>query len=161
VREFLYLTFSGIIYTKGLGSMANVRDLAHSRPHRVMKEKLPDVEKSFFAKMNRLRKMMESFWGHCDPNFESKIVSFDARAVPALKDNSMDLVFNSPPYVNAIDYQRGHKFSIFWLADVLDTTPENYLALAKNYVGSDRIPKAICLIPLHIAILDDGSEYRL
>jgi len=102
VREFLYLTFSGIIYTKGLGSMANVRDLAHSRPHRVMKEKLPDVEKSFFAKMNRLRKMMESFWGHCDPNFESKIVSFDARAVPALKDNSIVLLFKN--YAKCEDY---------------------------------------------------------
>ncbi|MBI5079908.1 MAG: hypothetical protein HZB17_01185 [Chloroflexi bacterium] len=89
--------------------------------------------------------MMENFWGQCDPGIESKIVSFDARAVPALKDNSIDLVFNSPPYVNAIDYQRGHKFSIFWLADVLDTSPQDYLALAKNYVGSDRIPKAICL----------------
>lgn len=140
-RDFLYLVFSGIIYTKGKGSMANVMDLAHSRPHRVMKETPPDVEKAFLTKLNRLRKMLENFSAKAEPNVECKIVGYDARHVPALKSNSIDLVFNSPPYVNAIDYQRGHKFSVFWLAKALGTSSESYLGLAKDYVGSDRIPK--------------------
>jgi len=142
VRDFLYVVFSSIIYTKGKGSMANVMDLAHSRPHRVMKEKAPDVEKAFFTRLNRLRKMIEKFSAEADHNVESKIVGQDARAIPALESNSMDLVFNSPPYVNAIDYQRGHKFSVFWLTRALGTSPEEYLGLSREYVGSDRIAKA-------------------
>jgi len=141
IRDFLYLVFSSIIYTKGKGSMANVMDLAHSRPHRVMKESPPDVEKAFLTRLSRLRKMMEDFWAKADHSVESLIVGNDARYVPALSDNSIDLVFTSPPYVNAIDYQRGHKFSIFWLAEALHTTPEQYLALSKDYVGSDRLSK--------------------
>jgi len=144
VRDFLYLVFSSIIYTKGKGSMANVMDLAHSRPHRVMKDAPPDVEKAFLARLKRLRKMMEGLWGEADHTVESKIVGNDARNVPALADNSIDLVFNSPPYVNAIDYQRGHKFSVFWLTEALQTTPEEYLGLANAYVGSDHIAKAEC-----------------
>jgi len=141
IRDFLYLAFSGIIFTKGKGSMANVMDLAHSRPHRVIKETPPNVEKAFLAKVKRLRKMVEDFSFKADPRVESKIIGTDARHVPALKSNSIDLVFNSPPYVNAIDYQRGHKFSVFWLAQALGTSSENYLGLAKDYVGSDRLTK--------------------
>ena len=145
VRDFLYIVFSSIIYTKGKGSMANVMDLAHSRPHRVMKDGPPDVEKAFLARLKRLRKMMEELWAESEHQVEAKIVGNDARHVPALKTSSMDLIFNSPPYVNAIDYQRGHKFSVFWLAGALHTTPEEYLGLSKDYVGSDRLSKAECL----------------
>ncbi len=97
IRDFLYIVFSSIIYTKGKGSMANVMDLAHSRPHRVMKDAPPDVEKAFLARLKRLRKMMEELWAQSEHQVEAKIVGNDARHVPALKTNSMDLVFNSPP----------------------------------------------------------------
>lgn len=145
VRDFLYVVFSSIIYTKGKSSMANVMDLAHSRPHRVMKESPPDVEKAFAMRLKRLRKMMEEFWRQADHTVESRIIGADARLASTLKTSSIDLVFNSPPYVNAIDYQRGHKFSVFWLTDVLETSPDAYVGLAKDYVGSDRISKAECI----------------
>jgi hypothetical protein len=83
--------------------------------------------------------MMEDFWGKANHVVESCVVGTDARDVPALGNSSMDLIFTSPPYVNAIDYQRGHKFSVFWLTEALGTTPDEYLALSKNYVGSERI----------------------
>ena len=38
----------------------------------------------------------------------------DARAIP-LKDRSVDIVITSPPYLNMIDYMRGHKLSLVWL----------------------------------------------
>lgn len=38
----------------------------------------------------------------------------DARAL-SVEDNSIDAVITSPPYLNAIDYMRGHKFSLVWL----------------------------------------------
>jgi DNA modification methylase len=38
----------------------------------------------------------------------------DARKLRA-KDNSIDLVLTSPPYLNAIDYMRCSKFSLVWM----------------------------------------------
>lgn len=144
IKRFLYVVFSSIIYTKGKSSMANVMDLAHSRPHRVMKETPPDVEIAFLKRLQRLRKMMFDLWEKSDATVKAKIVGSDARDVPALADESIDLVFTSPPYVNAIDYQRGHKFSLFWLAESLGITPEDYISLGKEYIGNDRIPKNEC-----------------
>jgi len=38
----------------------------------------------------------------------------DARRLP-VEDGSVDIVITSPPYLNAIDYIRGHKFSLIWM----------------------------------------------
>jgi hypothetical protein len=38
----------------------------------------------------------------------------DARKLP-LGNESIDLVITSPPYLNAIDYLRGHKLSLVWM----------------------------------------------
>jgi len=38
----------------------------------------------------------------------------DARNLP-IPDSSVDMVITSPPYLNAIDYIRGHKFSLIWM----------------------------------------------
>jgi hypothetical protein len=46
------------------------------------------------------------------PEAEVKIA--DARAMP-LDDSSIDVVISSPPYLNAIDYLRGHRMSLVWM----------------------------------------------
>jgi hypothetical protein len=38
----------------------------------------------------------------------------DARKLP-LNASSVDIAICSPPYLNAIDYLRGHKFSLVWM----------------------------------------------
>jgi hypothetical protein len=38
----------------------------------------------------------------------------DARRLP-IKSGTIDCVISSPPYLNAIDYLRGHKFSLIWM----------------------------------------------
>jgi DNA modification methylase len=39
----------------------------------------------------------------------------DARKLTKLKSSSVDLIITSPPYLNAIDYFRGHRLSLVWL----------------------------------------------
>jgi DNA modification methylase len=39
----------------------------------------------------------------------------DARCLGGIGDSSIDLVVTSPPYLNAIDYLRGHRLALVWL----------------------------------------------
>jgi adenine-specific DNA methylase len=60
------------------------------------------------------------------------VASGDARSLPLAK-RRVDLIVTSPPYANAIDYMRAHKFSLYWLGLDYD-----YLtALRKRYIGAE------------------------
>ena len=57
----------------------------------------------------------------------------DARAIPA-EDASVDLILTSPPYINAIDYLRTHKFSLLWMGHRLEALRE----LRGTMIGTER-----------------------
>ena len=38
----------------------------------------------------------------------------DARRLGRIKSSSVDCIVTSPPYLNAIDYMRGHRLSLIW-----------------------------------------------
>lgn len=142
--DFLYVVFSSTIITKGKTSVANVMDLAHSRPHYREPEEKPNTLDLFNKKLKKLADDLAGFsstvWGN---GVHSRIVGDDARHVP-IPTNSVDFVFTSPPYVNAIDYPRAHKFSIFWLPEFLGIDADEYSGLGKEYVGTDRVAKVEC-----------------
>jgi hypothetical protein len=104
----LMVAFSRIIVTKDQGASL-ARDTSHSRPHKVADESAYDVflgfERSVAALANRL----------CSTFSGSSAVGFgDARRV-LLRARSVDAVLTSPPYLNAIDYMRGHRLALIWL----------------------------------------------
>jgi ubiquinone/menaquinone biosynthesis C-methylase UbiE len=45
---------------------------------------------------------------------QAKVYKRDARNLP-FEDGSIDVVITSPPYLNAIDYLRGHRMSLVWM----------------------------------------------
>jgi hypothetical protein len=53
------------------------------------------------------------------PHANCVIARGDARALP-LADGAADLILTSPPYLNAIDYMRAHRFTLVWLGYPLD-----------------------------------------
>lgn len=129
-RRFLELTFSSIIVTKS-GGVSRARDLAHSRPH-LDETKTPKNALEQFSL--RLRKNLASI-AQLKPNgtMAAPLVA-DARSMP-FADGVIDLVVTSPPYANAIDYMRAHKFSLVWLGkSVADLS-----VLRAGYIGSERI----------------------
>ncbi len=133
-RRFFELTFSSTIVTKS-GGVSLARDLAHSRPH-LDTTKVP---KNAFAVFTfRLRKNLKSL-AHLNLNESTATtLSADARMMP-LADESIDLIMTSPPYANAIDYMRAHKFSLVWLgASVTDLSD-----LRAAYIGSERLRDAV------------------
>lgn len=130
VRRFLELTFSSIIVTKS-GGVSRARDLAHSRPH-LDESKIPRNAIDQFSV--RLRKNLASIAQIHDDGTFVETLTADARYMP-LRAGSIDLIITSPPYANAIDYMRAHKFSLVWLGrSVVELSK-----LRSEYIGSERV----------------------
>src|SRR5215831_6221440 len=130
VRRFLELTFSSIIVTKS-GGVSRARDLAHSRPH-LDKEKNPKNALEQFSL--RLQKSIKSM-AHLDTKGAlAAPLPGDARSMP-LRDEVIDLIVTSPPYANAIDYMRAHKFPLVWLGESV----VNLTELRAGYIGSEKV----------------------
>lgn len=130
IRQFLELTFSSIIVTKS-GGVSRARDLAHSRPH-LDASKTPKNALDQFAA--RLRKNLISMAQLRSNGASATPLAGDARIMP-FANNVIDLIVTSPPYANAIDYMRAHKFSLVWLGNRIADLSE----LRAEYIGSERI----------------------
>ncbi|MDX6269628.1 MAG: hypothetical protein QOD28_851 [Acidobacteriota bacterium] len=156
IRNFLEIAFSAIIVTKS-GGVSMARDLAHSRPHLVT-DKIPrDALKQFEA---RARKNILSLTTLPQKTIEPIIRQGDARQLE-MEDSSVDLVITSPPYANAIDYMRAHKFSLVWFGAGI----EDLSTLRSRYIGAERtsgmietpLPSRAESIIGRLAILDKGK----
>jgi len=133
IRRFLELTFSSIIVTKS-GGVSLARDLAHTRPHRD-KTKVPrNALEQFLA---RLRKNLKSMAEVVANGADALSLASDARAMP-IATGVVDLIVTSPPYANAIDYMRAHKFSLVWFGEPIPKLSE----LRAQYIGSERVGRA-------------------
>ena len=112
LKTVLWSAFSRLIITKKIG-VSLAMDISHSRPHRVY-DKAPvkpfDRFLASVATVSRSLPFTENKNGLSNAN----ITLGDARRLP-LKNRSIDIVVTSPPYLNAIDYLRGHKLSLIWM----------------------------------------------
>ncbi len=130
VRQFLELMLSSIIVTKS-GGVSRARDLAHSRPH-LDETKIPkDALRQFSF---RLQKNLNSFEESTSNGIETAVIAADAHSMP-IADGVVNLIVTSPPYANAIDYMRAHKFSLVWFGNSISELSK----LRAAYVGSERI----------------------
>ena len=59
----------------------------------------------------------------------------DARSMPVVMDNSIDLALTSPPYANAVDYPRTHQLEIYWLGFANGSLQP----LKKQHVGTEAV----------------------
>jgi len=127
-RLFLEMLFSSIIVTKS-GGVSLARDLAHSRPHRVLQKQVRSALEAFREKCHKVLSLLRE-----DPQLPGKgyVLQADCRELP-IADNSVDLIITSPPYANAIDYVRAHKFSLVWLGVPLKSLTQ----LRRRYIGSE------------------------
>lgn len=108
--DLLKVAVSRLIVTKEpKASLA--RDTAHSRPHRTILENDFDV-------LQALPKSVEHVLSALNPEKvlkQTRTYRGDARNMGRLVDCSVDCIVTSPPYLNAIDYMRGHRLSLVWL----------------------------------------------
>lgn len=125
----LRVAFSRMIVTKERGASL-ARDTSHSRPHRVADDNDYDVFAEFVKSANKLEALIDT----SRPVHRPKIRRADARRLGFIKESSVDLAVTSPPYLNAIDYLRGHKMSLVWMGWTIGTLR----ALRGEAVGVER-----------------------
>lgn len=137
-RDFLWVTFSSLILART--SVANARDIIHSRHHFYQHAVQPDVLKRFESRLTVMRRQADEFRIRCLSAPEQ--TSAEARLGDARKldlaDDSADLVFSSPPYATALDYPRAHFLAIPWMKPALDIDLNGYRGNASNYIGSQQ-----------------------
>lgn len=136
MRRLAWTVFSSLIVART--SVANARDLVHSRHHYRAWDHDPGTIERYGRGLERAARLMDSYEQLLpDDHLPAALVGDDARST-GLHDGAVDLTFFSPPYVSALDYPRAHAFAIAWLADVLAMTPDEYRRHARRYVGTDR-----------------------
>ena len=128
--DVLRIALSRIIITKEQGASL-ARDTSHSRPHRVADESDYDVLAGFNRSVQEVLRRMED-----SPVRQPAQISIgDARNLQ-LRASSVDAVCTSPPYLNAIDYMRGHRMALVWMGY---TVPQLRTIRAIS-IGSERAP---------------------
>lgn len=109
-RDALTVALSRIIVSKEkMASLA--RDTSHSRPHRILGPNDFDVYGGFVRSADYVAKRLrpEAIRVPAD------VRCGDARKLDDIGERQFDLVLTSPPYLNAIDYLRGHRLTLVWL----------------------------------------------
>ena len=137
--DVLRVALSRIIVTKEqCASLA--RDTSHSRPHRVANVSEYKVYQGFERSVQQVRKRLLAN----PPRVRATVSLGDARQLE-ISDESVDMVITSPPYLNAIDYLRGHRLSLVWLGHRLS----ELRVIRSGSVGAERRPDT------HRDIVDD------
>ena len=129
--DLIRLALSRIIVTKEpCASLA--RDTSHSRPHKVCEESdfqvFPALERSIRFLRKRLTEQ--------PPNGSANVELGDARNLVSVGNGTVDAVITSPPYLNAIDYLRGHRLALVWLGEGLGKLRR----IRSTSIGAERAP---------------------
>ena len=131
-RDLVNLALSRTIVTKSKGASV-AADTSHSRPHRVRTENDFDVFLGFTRSFERLLQLLRN----SPVESGGRVRQGDARILRGIRAASVDAVVTSPPYLNAIDYLRGHKLALVWLGYSMAQISE----VRSLGVGSPRQPK--------------------
>ncbi len=137
IREFLWVAYSGIILTKV--SVANARDIIHSRHHFFQHDETPDVFAKYKRRVTTMRRRMAEYRGLCQElqSDSIEVKAGDARYLP-LEDESVDFIFTSPPYAIALDYPRAHFLAVGWMKPLFGVDVSSYKSKGATYIGSER-----------------------
>ena len=117
-RKLVNISISSAIVHKWPNTISLAKDIDHSRPHRVsrsdisIKSQLEIFQRSYRNVIRNLK----SINSKTNSGVTYRVIEGDAHdKINSLEENSIDYVLTSPPYFDAIDYPRAHKFSEWWL----------------------------------------------
>ena len=129
VWDALRIALSRLIITKEpRASLA--RDTSHSRPHKVIDDSDFDVMQELLRSAEWLARRLEEQ----PPKGQVQARFGDARHLFEIAESSIDAAISSPPYLNAIDYLRGHRLSLVWFGYRLS----DLRRLRADSIGSER-----------------------
>jgi DNA modification methylase len=165
-KDVIDLSVSSAIVHKWPYTLSHARDIDHSRPHRVLRDNLSvDSQIQIFYKAlgNILRTLRKLNKLAAVYNVDMKVIEGDsAEVLTKLEPASVHYVITSPPYFNAIDYPRAHKFSQWWLWPQRNQlSRQMYIGLKPGGVSKDLVRSIQNLIPKNaksIALLEEISK---
>ena len=129
--DLIRLALSRIIVTKEpRASLA--RDTSHSRPHKVLEDSDFEVFPAFEQSIGFLRRRLAEH----PPSGTANVEPGDARSLETIGNGTVDAVITSPPYLNAIDYLRGHRLALVWLGHGL----KQLRRIRSSSIGAERAP---------------------
>jgi tRNA G10 N-methylase Trm11 len=117
--NLLWLALSRIIITKHAGASL-AWDVSHSRPHKMREKNDFNVESMFLRSTAKLLEVLEEE----KIKHSARVRLGDCRKLGHVRRHSIDAVITSPPYLNAIDYLRGHKLSLVWMGHSIPSLRE-------------------------------------
>ena len=129
-RKFLWCALSRMIITKDAG-VSLARDVSHSRPHKSFKRAPVMPMDAFEGALKRV--LAACLFRGVNSGPKVQICRGDARKLQ-FESQSVDLVITSPPYLNAIDYMRGHKLSLVWMGHRIEALRD----IRSESVGAER-----------------------
>lgn len=144
VRTALKVALSRIIITK-TPQASLAADTSHSRPHRVISESKYDVIHGFVLSVRSLKRMLESRV----VEGTATVGRGDSRLLNGVESDSIDMAVTSPPYLNALDYMRGHKLALVWFGHSIS----DLRTLRGASIGAERRPDTEP--PAHVTELVD------
>jgi hypothetical protein len=166
-RDILSVAISSVIVRKWPNTLSCAMDIDHSRPHRV-RPRPRSKAKSYQLFERVLRQVFEALAENASSAEEAVVIQGDsAVALRRMPAKSVDLILTSPPYANAIDYPRAHKFSEWWVSsETNDCVGQNYVGLRRNAELERFDLSALSLAHRTIASLawlqrHDSSKYTL
>jgi SAM-dependent methyltransferase len=130
IGDALRVALSRIIITKNRGASL-AHDVSHSRPHKVAQTNAYRVFEGFLESVHRLARRLEEE----PPRGWVDVAHGDARAT-GIGAQTVDAVITSPPYLNAIDYIRGHRLALIWFGYRL----RDLRAIRRCSIGAERAP---------------------
>lgn len=153
--DILRVAISSAIIRKWPNTLSLARDIDHSRPHRVLRTGLSPTSQFqiFYRVLKSVVQTLRSLntqGEHADSTIQ--VIEEDARqAIDKLERDSIDYVLTSPPYFNAIDYPRAHRFSQWWLwPDQEPLTKNDYIGLRTSGKDTTVVQRCSELIPCRV-----------
>ncbi len=142
VRQAFEVAISSSIIRKWPNTLSYARDIDHSRPHRPHNPRAQTIEAQFALFHRILGRITDTVLG-IQENLafvESSATIIEGDSVSRLSmidSDSINFVLTSPPYLNAIDYPRAHKFSQWWISpDIAPLGRSEYLGLRQSAVNN-------------------------
>ena len=158
-RAIVELAISASIIHKWPNTISLAMDIDHSRPHRVLRKNITvSSQTKVFRRVvgdivRDLKAINDSRHGS-HPSWE--IIEGDTKAsLNGVAPNSIDYILTSPPYFNAIDYPRSHKFSQWWLwPDRTPLTKASYLGLMPGLKDNEAVAECRSIASKHHLEID-------
>ncbi len=158
-KRVVQLAISSAIIRKWPSTISLAKDIDHSRPHRILRD---DV--TIESQMKVFRRVIRSTVNRLatinapEPSRDTSWEILEGNTIDCLQPiqaDSIDYILTSPPYFNAIDYPRAHKFAQWWLwPDSKPLDKSKYLGLMPGGTERDIVSKCYGILTKYRVHID-------